>query len=184
MSKKNKNDEIKNQEETTVATEENAAESSSPENEKVKILEDKIKELENKVSENNDKFLRLMAEYDNYRKRTQKEKDSIYPEAVADTVLKFLPLSDSFERALAFECKDDEFKKGIEMINSSLKDIFSNLKVEQIGEIGEKFNPDFHNAVMHEENEDLDENTIVEVFQKGYKMEDKILRYAMVKVAN
>ncbi|MEG1621636.1 MAG: nucleotide exchange factor GrpE [Oscillospiraceae bacterium] len=143
-----------------------------------------IENLKNEIAQMNDKYLRLVAEYDNFRKRSQKEKDCIYPEAVAATIMQFLPLTDSFDRALACECKDDEFKKGIDMINTTLNEIFAGLKVELIGTVGEKFDPNFHNAVMHEESDEYEESTVVEVFQKGYKIDDKVLRYAMVKVAN
>ena len=143
-----------------------------------------IEKLQKQISELNDKYMRLIAEYDNYRKRSQKEKDAIYPDAVAATVEKFLPLSDNFERAMSFECKDEEFKKGMVMIENSLSDIFKGLNVESIGEAGEQFDPNMHNAVMHIDDESLGENVITDVFQKGYKIGDKIIRFAMVKVAN
>ena len=132
----------------------------------------------------NDKLMRTLAEYDNFRKRSQKEKDAIYPEAVANTVLAFLPVLDTFERAVAAECKDADFKKGIELIMTAFKDCLTKLKVEEIASLGEEFDPNLHNAVMHIEDDTTADNVIVEVFQKGYKLGDKVIRHAMVKVAN
>lgn len=131
-----------------------------------------------------ERLLRTLAEYDNYRKRTQKEKDAIYPQAQADTVLKFLPIIDNFERALQCECADPEFKKGVEMIFTSFLTTLKELSVEEIGQEGESFNPDFHNAVMHIEDEALGENVVAQVLQKGYRIGERVVRYAMVTVAN
>ena len=185
MTKKDKNN--INTEETvdTEKTVDEAVKEETTETEEA-LSEDKkeIEKLKAEIASLNDKYLRLASEYDNFRKRSQKEKDAIYPDAVASTVEKFLPLSDNFERAMSFECKDEEFKKGMVMIENSLKDIFTALSVEAIGEIGEKFDPNFHNAVMHEESEELGENEISAVFQKGFKIGDKVIRCAMVKVAN
>lgn len=132
----------------------------------------------------NDKYLRLMAEYDNFRKRTLKERDDIYPSATAAAVGKFLPVLDNFERAAAFEHPDDDFGKGFDMIYQNLKDILASLKVEAIGEAGEEFDPAVHNAVMHIEDESLGKNVVAQVLQKGYKIGDKVIRYAMVQTAN
>lgn len=132
----------------------------------------------------NDKLMRTLAEYDNFRKRSQKEKDAIYPDAVANTVLAFLPVLDNFERALAAECKDADFKKGVELIMNAFKDCLTKLKVEEIAALGEEFDPNLHNAVMHIEDDATADNVIVDVFQKGYKLGDKVIRHAMVKVAN
>ena len=140
--------------------------------------------LESKYNELNDRLLRTMAEYDNFRKRSQKEKEAIYPDAIAFSVSAFLPVMDNFERALSAECADENFKKGIEMTYNQLCDAFKKLNVEVINPENEAFNPDFHNAVMHVEDESFDENVVVEVFQKGYKIGDKVIRFAMVKVAN
>ena len=130
------------------------------------------------------KLLRTLAEYDNYRKRSIKEKDAIYPQAKADTVEKFLPIIDNFERAMQTECSDEAFKKGIEMIFQSFIKTMTDLSVEEIGKEGETFNPDLHNAVMHVEDENYGENVVAQVLQKGYKIGDRVVRYAMVKVAN
>ena len=135
-------------------------------------------------AELNDKFLRLLAEYDNFRKRSQKERDAIYPEAICSVVLKLLPVADSFERALCAECSDPEFKKGVEMIKQSFDNFLSQLGITEIKALGEKFDPSLHNAVMHIEDDSLEENTIVEVFQKGYTLNDRVIRCSMVKVAN
>lgn len=132
----------------------------------------------------NDKYLRLMAEYDNFRKRSQRERDAIYPEATAAAVTAFLAVADNFERAVAAECSDAEYKKGTELVFQSLKDSFAKLNVEAFGEAGDKFDPNCHNAVMHVDDESLEAETVVEVFQKGYKLGDRIVRHAMVKVAN
>ena len=131
-----------------------------------------------------DQFVRLTAEYDNYRKRTTKEKDGIYQDAVADTVKKFLPVYDNLERALHHETADEAYKKGVEMTLTELVKILDALGVKPFGEAGETFDPQRHNAVMHIEDESLGENVIAEVFQTGFAHGDKVIRFAMVKVAN
>lgn len=132
----------------------------------------------------NDKYLRLMAEYDNYRKRSQKEKDNLYTEIRSETVEKFLPVYDNLERALAQETQDAAFKKGVEMTMNQLVSVMEKLGVESFGAAGDHFDPQLHNAVMHIEDESLGENVIAEVFQKGFKVGEKVVRFAMVKVAN
>lgn len=132
----------------------------------------------------NEKLLRTMAEYDNYRKRSIKEKDSIYPLARSETVEKFLPVMDNFERAMSASCTDPDFKKGMEMIWNSFLQIMKDLSVEEIGKEGETFNPEVHNAVMHVEDEAYGESVVMQVLQKGYRIGDRVVRYAMVKVAN
>ena len=131
-----------------------------------------------------DKFLRLAAEYDNYRKRTAKEKESLWTEAKAQTVAAFLPVYDNLERALKQETSDEAYKKGVELTMAELIKIFTSLGVEVFGEAGEAFDPNLHNAVMHIDDETLGENTIAQVFQKGAKIGDKVVRFAMVQVAN
>lgn len=140
--------------------------------------------LQKQIDELNDKLLRTLAEYDNYRKRSIKEKDAIYPQAKADTVEKFLPIIDNFERAMQTECSDEAFKKGIEMIFQSFIKTMTDLSVEEIGKEGETFNPDLHNAVMHVEDESVGDNIIVEELQKGYTYKGFVVRHSMVKVAN
>ena len=132
----------------------------------------------------NDKYLRLMAEYDNYRKRSQKEKESLYTDIRSETVEKFLPVYDNLERALAQETQDAAFKKGVEMTMNQLVSVMEKLGVVSFGAAGEAFDPQLHNAVMHVEDEALGENVIAEVFQKGFKVGEKVVRFAMVKVAN
>ena len=144
----------------------------------------KAEDLSAQLAQAKDTLMRTAAEYDNFRKRSQKEKDAIYPEAVANTVLAFLPVLDNFERAVAAECKDADFKKGIELIMTAFKDCLTKLKVEEIASLGEEFDPNLHNAVMHIEDDTTADNVIVEVFQKGYLLGERVIRYAMVKVAN
>ena len=132
----------------------------------------------------NDKYLRLCAEYDNYRKRSQKEKDALYADIKANTVMSFLPVYDNLVRALAQSTEDEAYKKGVEMIMSQFKATMEKLGVTEMACLGEKFNPAFHNAVMHVDDEEKGENEIVEVFQQGFMLGDKVIRFAMVKVAN
>ena len=139
---------------------------------------------EEKYNEEREAHLRLAADYDNYRKRTIKEKEASYGNGKADAVAKILPIYDNLERALNQPCTDEAYKQGVEMTMTELKKIFESLGVEIYGEIGEEFNPELHNAVMHNEDESLGENVISMVFQKGFKSGDKVIRFAMVQVAN
>ena len=136
------------------------------------------------LAQEHDSYLRLAAEYDNYRKRSQKEKDNLYTEIRSETVEKFLPVYDNLERALAQETQDAAFKKGVEMTMNQLVYVMEKLGVESFGAAGDHFDPQLHNAVMHIEDESLGENVIAEVFQKGFKVGEKVVRFAMVKVAN
>ena len=136
------------------------------------------------LAQEHDSYLRLAAEYDNYRKRSQKEKDNLYTEIRSETVEKFLPVYDNLERALAQETQDAAFKKGVEMTMNQLVSVMEKLGVESFGASGDHFDPQLHNAVMHIEDESLGENVIAEVFQKGFKVGEKVVRFAMVKVAN
>ena len=147
--------------------------------EKDKKLDDKEKELNSL----NDKYLRMMAEYDNYRKRSAKEKENTYADAYADAIAAILPTFDNMERALGFS-DAEAVKKGVQMTLNGMQDAFEKLGIEIFGENGEKFDPNRHNAVMHVDDESLEEGVIVEVFQKGFAKGDKVIRYAMVKVAN
>lgn len=131
-----------------------------------------------------DRYLRLLAEYDNYRKRSAKERESIYTDVRADTVTKFLPVYDNLARALEQATSDEAYRKGVEMIMSQLKDILSRMGVTEIESVGQKFDPSLHNAVMHEHDETKGEGEIVQELQKGFKMGDKVIRFAMVKVVN
>jgi len=140
---------------------------------------------DSELAEQKDSFLRTVAEYDNYRKRTQKEKEDAYTFAKTDAVGKLLPAMDNFERSLQNPGESlEEFKKGVEMIYRQLSETLAALGVEAFGEAGEEFNPESHNAVMHREDEELGTNVVAEVFQKGYRIGDKIIRPAVVAVAN
>ena len=143
-----------------------------------------INPFEEKYNAEHDAHLRLAAEYDNFRKRTIKEKEASYGNGKADAVAKMLPVYDNLERALNQETTDSAYKKGVEMTMAELIKIFTSLGVEIFGEVGEPFDPNLHNAVMHIENEELPENSISAVFQKGFKIGDKVVRFAMVQVAN
>lgn len=139
---------------------------------------------EQAVKEANDKYLRLMAEYDNYRKRSQKEREALYGDIKADVLNKFLPVYDNLVRALDQPTEDEAYRKGVEMIMAQFNKTMENLGVTEIESIGKSFDPNLHNAVMHVDDETKGENEIVEVFQKGFKLGDKVIRFAMVKVAN
>ena len=136
------------------------------------------------LAEAADKYLRLAAEYDNYRKRTAKEKESAWSEAKAQTVAAFLPVYDNLERAPKQETADEAYKKGVEMTMKGLQDALTGLGVEVIPALGETFDPNRHNAVMHTDDPEAGENTIVEVFQQGFMCGEKVIRFSMVKVAN
>ncbi len=172
-------------------------ETEKPEKEKKKAKKDAPKEKpEEKKTEDpkpapeqelavaNDRYLRLMAEYDNFRKRSQKEKEALYGDIKANAVKEFLPVYDNLERALAAETADEAYRKGVEMIMAQFNKTLEKLGVTEIKSLGEKFDPQFHNAVMHTDDEEKGENEIVEVFQKGFMLGDKVIRFAMVKVAN
>ena len=139
---------------------------------------------EEKYNAEHDSYLRLAADYDNYRKRTLKEKEQAYGHGKADAVEKLLPVYDNLERALAQSTEDEAYKKGVEMTMTQLVGILSGLGVEIFGNEGDAFDPNIHNAIMHTEAEGVEENTITKVFQKGFKLGDKIVRFAMVEVAN
>ena len=132
----------------------------------------------------NDRYLRLLAEYDNYRKRSQKERDSLYADIKSDTVAKFLPVYDNLVRALAQSTEDEAYRRGVEMIMTQFNTTLEKLGATRIESLGQKFDPSLHNAVMHVEDEEKGENEIVEVFQEGFMMGEKVIRFAMVKVAN
>ncbi len=141
--------------------------------------------LQEELNNEHDRLLRVMAEYDNFRKRSQKEKEQAYGDTKASTIGEFLPVYDNFQRAMSAEATDlDSFKKGIEMIFNQFGETFKKLGVEAFGEKGEEFNPNIHNAVMHGEDENLPENSISDVFSTGYKMGDRVIRPAIVKVVN
>ena len=149
-----------------------------------KKLEALKAETEAALAAEKDKYLRLAAEYDNYRRRSQKEKENTYSDGKADTVLQLLPVYDNLARALKAECSDPNFYKGVEMTMTQLLGIFEKLGGTPSEAEGQPFDPAEHNAVVHVEDETLGENLVVEEFQKGFKMNDKVIRFAMVKVAN
>ena len=163
---------------------------------KENLQEETVEEVENteptaeekltqELNETKDKLLRVMAEYDNFRKRSQKEKEMAYGDTKASTIAEFLPVYDNFERAMSADATDlDSFKKGIEMIFNQYGETFKKLGVESFGAKGDEFDPNIHNAVMHGEDEELPENSISDVFSTGYKMGDRVIRPAIVKVVN
>ncbi len=144
-----------------------------------------LEEKETELKEQADKYLRLLAEYDNFKKRTAREKESIYIDAAGDAILALLPVLDNLERALdTKDEKESPLYKGLELVYKQAKETFLKLGVKETPAVGEEFNPELHNAVMHIEDDTVTENTIVEQFQKGYTYQGKVLRYSMVKVAN
>lgn len=145
--------------------------------------EEKAKEMTAQAEDMKDKYLRTLAEYDNYRKRTAKEREGIYADAYADCIKNLLPLLDNLERASQFT-EGDQVAQGVKMILGTLPDILGKMNVCAFGAPGETFDPEIHNAVMHVDDEQYGEGEIAEVFQQGYKYGDKIIRYAMVRVAN
>lgn len=179
--------ETKTDKETT-AEAENTAEAEKVEEtkgKKSKKDDEKVKKLEEELTAQKDKYMRLAAEYDNYRKRTANEKLSIYDDATAKAVTELLPVADSVRMALDnLANADPEIVKGIELISNQLDKSFEKLKIESFGKIGDEFDPNLHNAISKVESEELGENTIAQVFQTGYKIGDKIIRHAMVQVAN
>lgn len=198
MSKKQKTEaeEVK-EEKTEAAPEEETGKEAAPEAETAaepekadaKAAEAKPKAAEEKPKDDalaamNDKYLRLCAEYDNFRKRSQKEKDALYDDIKANTLKAFLPVYDNLVRALNQSTEDEAYKKGVEMIMAEFKKTMEKLGVTEMDCLGQKFDPAFHNAVMHVEDEEKGENEIVEVFQQGFMLGDKVIRFAMVKVAN
>ena len=143
-----------------------------------------MEELAKTLADANDKYLRLAAEYDNYRKRTAREKEHVYSDARADTVKPFLAVLDNLERGVQQFEEGDPHRQGMELICKQFMEVLAGLGVTEIPALGEAFDPEKHNAVMHAEDESVGENTVVEVFQKGFMIGDKVLRFAMVKVAN
>ena len=143
-----------------------------------------LEKKEEELAAERDKYLRLAAEYDNFRKRTTREKEALFGDATAATVSAFLAVYDNMERAIATPSTDENYKKGVELIFAELNSTLEKLKVEVIAPQGEAFDPNFHSAVMHEDNEAFGENTVSEVFQKGFKLGERVIRPAIVKVAN
>ena len=149
-----------------------------------KKAEKKLSACEEQLNAERDRYLRLLAEYDNYRKRSTRERENIYSDALTDTVTKFLPVYDNLVRALEQSTADEAYRRGVELIMTQFNDILTKLGVTPIDALGQKFDPTLHNAVMHEEDAKKGENEIVQELQKGFKLGDKVIRFAMVKVAN
>jgi molecular chaperone GrpE len=162
--------------------EEETAEKEAPKEEAPK--ESELQKAQKAQAAEHDQYLRILAEYDNFRKRSRKEKEALYLDVKAETAGKFLPVFDDLERALANETADEAYKKGVELIMAEFRKIMTGLGVEEFGEKGDAFDPNAHNAVMHVENEELGENVIAQVFQKGFRIGDKVIRHAVVQVAN
>lgn len=146
--------------------------------------EDKAAVFAQALKEKEDQFLRLAAEYDNFRKRSQKEKEAAWSEATSQTVAKFLPVYDNLNRAIRQGSEDADFLKGVEMTMAQLQKVFEALGVKKIDALGQPFDPDQHNAVMHIDDPELGENVVAEVFEEGFTLGEKVIRFAMVKVAN
>ena len=181
-------DEIQNEplEENADAKDNNIEVSYSEEqiDENEEIENEKFKKLESDLKSEKDKYLRLFAEYDNYRKRTSKEKMESYGDATAKTISEILPIIDNFERAIEVPCSDENYQKGIEMIFSQLMDIIKKIGIQEIESLNKPFDPNLHNAIKQVENEELESNIVCDVFQKGYKLGDRVIRHAMVSVNN
>ncbi len=168
-------------------TQEQPPEAAQPEEAKQEAApqEAELEKLQKEFEEHKQQHLRVLAEYDNFRKRSQNEKNAIYNNAVSDTVQAILPIADNIERALSQEnASAEDMKKGVEMIENQIKACFEKLGLEEMGQVGETFDPNLHNAVAHIEDESLGENVIAAVYQKGYKLGDRVVRHAMVQVAN
>jgi len=182
-----KNEQPKEPENETAASEtaeDGSTTLSAEEMAEVKKLYDTVTEQQTKIAESQDQYLRLCAEYDNYRKRSQREKEALYADVKAQTVNELLPVYDNLERALKQPCADEAYAKGVQMTMNQFEEILKKLGVEEIEALGKPFDPNVHNGVMHEENEAFGENEVSEVFQKGFKIGEKVIRFAMVKVAN
>ena len=181
----NENEAVNDENVSEVCDEVSETEENSEDNELniIKNLKEDNEKLKEELDAAKDKLLRLTAEYDNYRKRTVKEKEGIYSDAYVDVLKEIIPIIDNLERAVAADGSLEDLKKGIEMTIKGCQDSFAKLGVQEIDTTGE-FDPNLHNAVMHIEDENLGKNAIAEVFQKGYKKDDKIIRHTMVKVAN
>ncbi len=174
---------ILNEEQNESSKETKETKKSKKSDKKTDALVAEKEKLEKELAETKDSYMRVLAEYDNFRKRSQREKETAYNDSKASTLALLLPVIDNFDRAIDNKTDDIEsYRKGIEMTYNQLKDILSKADVVPFGEIGEEFNPEIHNAVMTAENSDLPENTISAVFEKGYKMGGRVLRFASVQI--
>lgn len=181
-----KKNEVETEESASVETEEATAKgtkTSADNKKKIKKLEEELESTKKQTEELNEKYMRMLAEYDNFRKRSAKEREGVYADACTDVLTAILPVLDNLERAEA--CKDAEgLSKGLELTLKSFRDTLEKLGIKEIESAGKTFDPNVHNAVMHVDDEQYGENEIVEVLMKGYAKGDKVIRYAMVKVAN
>lgn len=176
----NKEELEKEQAEQTEEAAENASEAESGDN----LLQKRVEELEKQLGDEKDKYLRVAAEYDNFRKRSANDRLNAVADAQSRVIAEILSVIDNFERAMDAECSDENYKKGIEMIFRQYTDILEKLGVTEIEALGAEFDPNVHHAVNQVEDENFGENTVCQVFQKGYKLGDKVIRAAMVVVAN
>lgn len=186
MSKKDAAKQAANQPEEIVNGQEAAAQpAGAPADTATDELEAKLEQVNEELAAQKDLFLRTAAEYDNYRKRTDREKAMVYTDATADTIEKLLPVYDNLERALAQQGGTaEDLRKGVEMVYAQMTEALTKMGVAVIGLEGEPFDPTVHNAVSHIEDEKLGDSVVAEVFQKGYRIGDRIIRHAMVQVAN
>ena len=184
MSKKEKQNETPQQEPAVEEQDVKREAAAEPEETAVDPLLSELESLKDQVAGQEDKYLRLAAEYDNYRKRTAKEKESLWTDVKADTAGAFLPVYDNLERALKQDTADEAFKKGVEMTMNQLKEVLTKLGITEIPAQGQPFDPKYHNAVMHVEDESLGQNVVAEVFQTGFQCGEKVIRFAMVTLAN
>lgn len=183
LKEKEKNSEI-TPKDNEFETADTAAEETAEIKPEAEAEEQKSESLEELLAAERDKYLRLLAEYDNYRKRSVKERENIYSEVRADTALKFLPVYDNLERALENETEDEAYKRGVEMIMTQFLETLKGFGITPIEALNGKFDPELHEAVMHEVNEEKGENEVVFEFKKGFKLGDKVIRFSVVKVAN
>jgi len=186
VSKKDKNDQQQTApvEEPEQQAPEQEPETQAPEQPQAEHELTEVEQARAEMEQFKDKYARLLAEYENYRRRTAKEKEALWAGAKCDVTASFLPVYDNLERALKQETADEAYKKGVEMTMNQLKTVMEKLGVTEIPALGEPFDPKVHNAVMHIEDDTLGENTVVEVFQAGFQLGEKVIRCAMVKVAN
>ena len=182
--KETKQEPIQEEEVLTEEQTPETAEAPKAEEQAAPAADSELEALKKKAAEQEEKYLRLAAEYDNYRKRTAKEKENLWSEAKVDTIKTLLPVYDNLERAMNQETTDEAYKKGVEMTMKQLRELLDKLGVTEIPALGQTFDPNLHNAVMHIEDEKLGENTIAQVFQAGFQCGDKVVRFAMVQVAN
>ena len=181
--KKHENDIPEEQNINEEAAEQDTAQNAADEP-KADERDEKIAALEAELKSEKEKYLRLAAEYDNFRKRSQKEREGLYSDVRSDTILKILPVYDNLARALAQETEDEAYKKGVEMTMTQLEEILEKLGVKPIAAIGEKFDPNLHNAVMHVEDDKAEDGVITQEYEKGFTMGDKVIRHSVVVVAN